>query len=227
MPSIAIEGLISWATVARFRAVSAACAEHDYLVVEVDSNGGDVPPALALADAIRAHRGTTYGQVDRQAHSAAALCFAACTVRSAAPSALFQLHETACPSVRGRLTATVLRQSATQLDHDDDECRKRIAAWTGMDADLLADLERQERRLTAREALEIGLVTVLTGCPALTAAARQRRAAKAARARLTVPGAASAKFTGAEIMAMATLLGERPLGIAPVALRAMLQARRP
>ena len=83
MPSMRVEGLITWDTVTRFRAASAACTPRGDIAIEFDSHGGDVAPALALADAIRAHRGTTYGRVDRQADSGAALCFAACSVRGA------------------------------------------------------------------------------------------------------------------------------------------------
>ena len=73
---------------------------------------------------------------------------------------------------------------------------------------------------------EFGLVTVLYGYPALTEAARKRRIAKAAQARLTRPGGATIKFTGAEIAALAQTYAGKPLGIAPAALKAMLQERR-
>jgi ATP-dependent protease ClpP protease subunit len=218
MAIVAITGEINSATAARVHAASRSAPSAE-LVILLDSVGGDTAATFAAADAIRAHRGMTTCRVMRRADSAAVLLLAACRVRTASPAAKFTLHETAADTVYGRLTGRTLRAAASRLDQADAAYRERIVAYIGCDREELAALERRGATLTGQQALDLGLVNALAGCPALTARAREQRAARA-EARAPV------RWTGAEARQLSAMgLQRRAIGLPPQALRAMLAER--
>jgi ATP-dependent protease ClpP protease subunit len=227
MAELSITGEIGPATVALVRIVLARCDADEILWCAIDSPGGRLDSSIKIADLVRSHRGSTFARVKNKADSGAALVFSAFKSRTAEPGATFHFHEVATTEINGRLTATRLYNRAVELEEANTEYREMMSSYTGIDVSTIVALQREETTLTARNAVEIGLATYLAGCPALTKAARQRREAKAARSRLTMPGAAAARFTPAELRALAATLPGTMLGIAPAALKAMLQDRRP
>jgi ATP-dependent protease ClpP protease subunit len=220
---IAISGEISASHAQMVRRASEA-TPHEPLTVVIDSPGGPTVHALALADAIAAHPVLTAGRAVRRCDSGAIAALVACETRSARLGTRFHFHQTArLRPPDGRLTAARLRQVAGELDVVDTGFRHRISAAIGCSVDELARLEASETTLDTLAALEIGLLTEITGYAALGPAAARRRAerveARAAAARpvrWTFRDFAMLKRAG---------MTEKPIGISPRLLKSMLSER--
>ncbi|HVA13566.1 MAG TPA: ATP-dependent Clp protease proteolytic subunit [Stellaceae bacterium] len=221
MPIVAILGEVLPQHASAIRATSAADPTGT-LTILVSSQGGATDAALAAADAIAAHRrGRTVGRAVRACHSASIAILCACDERRARIGTTFEFHGTApLRPLAGRMTAPRLRQLADGLAATDATFRQRIAAATGTPVSQIAHLEENNVVLDTLEALNIGLLTEITGYPALSAAAARQRSARDEARRPVV-------WTAAERRQMRELgLTERVLGIAPRALRVMLRQGR-
>ncbi|HVB16194.1 MAG TPA: ATP-dependent Clp protease proteolytic subunit [Stellaceae bacterium] len=221
---IPIVGELSFSHVASVRRACAA-APREALKIIISSNGGDLRPAFALVETIQAHgrRAPTVGRVARRCDSAAILVLSACQQRQALSTTRIHMHEAERDAwqMPSRMTASSLRQTAAELLALDERCRKFIAQATGADAGELALLDRVDCDISGREALRLGILTMLLDDPDATEAARARRAMRApAQQHDTRPG----PWTPAHLRAMAAagMIG-RPLLISHSALRRILE----
>ena len=221
MTIVCITGEIDAATVSGVRAAS-MMAPAEPLTIIIDSPGGLISPALAVADVIEAHRGPTVCRVNRRADSAALIVVSAFDLRSARASATFYLHPTAdLAPPAGRLTADRLHRAAIRLEASDVLVRRRIADNIGCNVAELTRLEASNATLTAIEALNLGILTEIPDLPAATAAAAQRRRARASST-TTLPNYAPALVRQ---MAAAGMVN-RPIGVPRAMFRAMLERAR-
>jgi ATP-dependent protease ClpP protease subunit len=185
MAIVTIIGAIDQATVRSIRAASAGDPDGELLVV-INSEGGDIQSAFDIASVIRSHRGGSHGRAVKECSSAGVLVLSACDRRSARPGSRFLLHSRSATTLPARRTAVDLRERADQLAEVDERCRRQISAAIGCRPAEIAALERGEGTvLTATEALDLGLIDTLVGCPELSRRAAQRRQA---RARARMPG---------------------------------------
>lgn len=184
-----IDGAIDWSACHQVRAALASCGSTDTFALTINSHGGEHAPAFTMADAIRAHRGTTIGRVHSICNSAAILVYAACGTRCAGRNASFHMHTSATGRWAlpdGRLTAKLLQREADEQRSMDARYRDRICRYTGIAPAELAELEDAERTIYPREAVALGLVHVIYGAPDLTASAKAARE-RARQAALPAP----------------------------------------
>lgn len=131
--------------------------------VRLDSNGGSVAEAQAIARLLRAHKGGVRCTVKRRAHSAAALILAACHYRVAAGGARFLLHEMEMlGDLPDRITAAWLQRRADRMRETQDAYIAALASATRAGPEFWSQSMRAARELTAREALTLGLVHEVT-----------------------------------------------------------------
>ena len=137
------------------------------VTVRVNSYGGDLAAGLAMLNALRAHRGSVWVEIEGVAASAATLFCCVGTVRMADNAALM-IH---APWVSAAGNARDLRDQADGLDTMAEGMATAYRAKTGKPAAEIAKLlDGRDHWFTAPEALSFGLIDQIT--PALRVAAR-------------------------------------------------------
>ena len=153
----------AWTSAKAVRAALGGAMPFQPVAVTLSSPGGNLHEALAISRALLAHSGKVSIRVIGYAHSAAALVLASGDTRIAGSGARFWFHNTAVPDTYGRrLTATTLREVITPgLANYDETFAAFMAARLGQPAEKIAKTMNRDRDISAREALELNLLTVI------------------------------------------------------------------
>lgn len=146
----------------RFRNVAAAIYSADptaHIVIDLNSEGGEVREALRIYQLLRAHRGKTECVVKTVCMSAATAILVACDIRRAYSAARFLLHDARAPTdlVAGA-TAASLRRIADGVEHATNDILAACAVRCHSSPGLLQSISAAGRELSAEEALGLGLV---------------------------------------------------------------------
>ncbi len=123
--------------------------------IRMNSIGGSFLDGLAIGKAIR-ERGNVECHVDGCCASAATIPAFCCSRVTASDGAFFLLHESR-GSVENK-TADNLRNLANQLDDKNRIMAEVYATKTGRPIESFFEIMREEKILTAQEALQLGLV---------------------------------------------------------------------
>lgn len=144
-----ITGEITESSARAFKRQIAAGANAGTLIVEIDSQGGDLAVAFDCFDAIRAHGARTKITESRGAvHSAAALIFAAGDIRRLHADATVLLHAAELePYDAGRWTAVRYSTLAKRLESLDGGMASTIAERCGCRTETI-EREMQDESLT-------------------------------------------------------------------------------
>ncbi|WLE60243.1 Clp protease ClpP [Burkholderia plantarii] len=121
--------------------------------LRINSPGGDVFEALAMAQAIREHSATVIGHVDGYAASAATFLAIACDSAVMADGAMFMIHRGSCLAWG---TGDDLRATADLLDKIDQTIVAMYAKKTGQSDDDIMAWMVAETWFTAEQAVELG-----------------------------------------------------------------------
>ncbi|WP_246795634.1 head maturation protease, ClpP-related [Burkholderia perseverans] len=121
--------------------------------LRINSPGGDVFEALAMAQAIREHPATVIGHVDGYAASAATFPAIACDNVVMAEGSMFMIHRASCLAWG---TGADLRSTADLLDKIDQTIVTMYAKKTGQGDDDITAWMVAETWFTAEQAVELG-----------------------------------------------------------------------
>ncbi len=124
------------------------------LDVHINSAGGSVPDGIAIANAVRAHRGRKRTIVDGMAASIASIIMQAGDERIVEPGSMVMIHD-ASTIVGG--TQADLQKTADALGKHSDNLAKQYADRAGGTAEQWRDIMRAETWYTAEEAVTAGL----------------------------------------------------------------------
>ncbi|HNP57510.1 MAG TPA: Clp protease ClpP [Gordonia sp. (in: high G+C Gram-positive bacteria)] len=125
------------------------------VTVRINSGGGDVYSAIAIANAIRRHPGRTTVVVDGLAASAASFIAVCADQTLIAPNAELMIHDAAVLDTSGN--PAELRDLADDLDRISDNIASMYAAKAGGSVESWRKLMRTETWYTAEQAVTAGL----------------------------------------------------------------------
>lgn len=131
------------------------CGEEE-LVVDINSEGGEVFDGFAIAEALRQYPGKVITRAIGGAFSIASVIFAAGDERLMAENAVLMIHD-AMSHVSG--SADEIRKTAETLDRLTNSILGVYVRHSNLDAETIRGMMREERMLDAREAVEMGLAT--------------------------------------------------------------------
>jgi ATP-dependent protease ClpP protease subunit len=124
----------------------------------IDSGGGSVREARAIAAALDMHRGgLKIGKVVKSAHSAAGLVLQACDLRQAVAGATMLLHRCTARLPRP-LTGADLSAMAEFVDDADRHFAEAVAQRSRMSSDAIVGMMKRGMMLTAVQAWRLGLL---------------------------------------------------------------------
>jgi ATP-dependent Clp protease protease subunit len=123
--------------------------------LRINSVGGSVTEGLAIANAIKRHKGGVTAHVDGLAASMATVIAVSADETVMADNGIFMVHE---PWSVGQGTADDLRAEAAVLDKMKKSLVRAYTKKTGMDDDEVEDLMRAETWMNAQEALSLGFI---------------------------------------------------------------------
>ncbi|MEY4416870.1 MAG: hypothetical protein RIQ53_4163 [Pseudomonadota bacterium] len=129
------------------------------VALRINSPGGDVFEAVAMASAIAAHDGTVTAHIDGLAASSATRVALACSAVQIADSGMFMIHH-AWTWAWGN--AAELRTSADLLDKVDGQIANDYTRKTGASLDQVTAWMDAETWFTAQEALDAQFVDAIT-----------------------------------------------------------------
>ncbi|HSH86881.1 MAG TPA: head maturation protease, ClpP-related [Methylophilus sp.] len=138
--------------------------------LRINSPGGDVFAAEAMATAIREH-GDVHGHIDGYAASAATRVASACKDVEIAPSGFYMIHN-AWTFAYGNKEE--LRQTAELLQKVDESIIADYARKTGNDTTQIVDWMNAETWFSAQEALDNGFVNAIAKTEADNTAAQAK-----------------------------------------------------
>lgn len=145
------------------------------VTVHINSGGGDVFDASAMAEAIRSYRGRVTASVEGLAASAASYFALTADEVVMNPSALLMIHN---PTSVAYGEAADMRRAAERLDKVRGTIVGQYAAKTGIDAATLEGWMDEETWFSADEALSRGFVDRLTDEPPVAACVSERALAR-------------------------------------------------
>lgn len=122
--------------------------------LRINSPGGDVFDAIAIANLLRAHRATTNATVYSLAASAASFIAVCCDSVTMMPNSSMMIHD-AMGACRGN--AADMRDLADLLDKTSDNIASMYAAKAGGDTEDWRNTMRGEQWYSAQEAVDAGL----------------------------------------------------------------------
>lgn len=131
-----------------------AGAGGDEVTVHINSGGGDVFDANAMAEALRSYEGRSVASIEGLAASAASYFALTADEVVMNPSALVMVHN---PSSAVFGEAEDMRKTADVLDKVKQTIVSQYARKTGMGEDEISGLMDEETWLTADEALGMGI----------------------------------------------------------------------
>ncbi len=132
-----------------------AAAKGEDITVHINSGGGDVFDANAMAETLHSYKGHTTASIEGLAASAASYFALTADEVVMNPSALFMVHN---PWTFCQGNAEDMRDAADFLDKVGGTICSQYAKKTGMGADEIAGLMAAETWMDASEALEMGFV---------------------------------------------------------------------
>lgn len=124
------------------------------LDIHINSAGGSVPDGIAIANAVRAHKGRKRTIVDGMAASIASIIMQAGDERIVEPGSMVMIHD-ASTFVGG--TQADLQKTADALGKHSDNLAKQYADRAGGSPEQWRDIMRAETWYTAEEAVAAGL----------------------------------------------------------------------
>jgi ATP-dependent Clp protease, protease subunit len=131
------------------------------LQVTISSSGGAVHAGLGIYDLLRLYSGKTTALVLGQACSMASIILQACKVRLCAKHAYVLVHEVRAETVAFSLLASSSKANQRLVDglKSSQDCIYSILAErTGKSLTQIGRLCKQDKALTAEEALKFGLI---------------------------------------------------------------------
>lgn len=162
-----------WGTQAKdFQASLSAITAKD-IVVEINSPGGDYFAGLAMYNMLRSSGKTVTTKVMGVAASAASVVFAAGDVREMPKNTMLMVHN---PANYGGGTAEDHREMADMLDKIAAGARTVYTSNSKLTDEEVAEMLAKDTWLTADEAMEAGLATVVTDEIKATASFDMKRA---------------------------------------------------
>ena len=123
--------------------------------LRINSVGGSVTEGLAIANAIKRHKGGVTAHVDGLAASMATVIAVSADETVMADNGIFMVHE---PWSVGQGTADDLRAEADVLDKMKKSLVRSYTKKTGMDDEEVEELMRAETWMNAQEALAYGFI---------------------------------------------------------------------
>ena len=135
------------------------------VTIHINSCGGSVWDASAMADTIAAHKGRVEARIEGLAASAASYFALTADSVTMADTAMFMVHN---PSSYAFGEAGDLRKTADLLDKIRDTIVSRYVDKTGLDGDEIGALMDDETWLTAEEAKDMGFADSVEEMPAVT-----------------------------------------------------------
>ena len=146
-------------------------ADGDDVTVHINSTGGDVFDANAMAELLRSYPGAKSAVIEGIAASAASYFALTADTVSMNPSALLMIHN---PSSYAYGTADDMRSTAERLDKVRGTISRIYVDKTGMDREEIEGLMDAETWFDADEALDKGFVDRLTTDKPVTAMVDER-----------------------------------------------------
>lgn len=128
-------------------------ANGDDVVIHINSGGGNVFEANAMAEVIRSYKGSVEAYIEGLAASAASYFALTADIVKIAPSALLMIHNPwgVCVGEAGDM-----RQTADMLDVVKTTIVNQYTAKTGLEVSAIEDYMDAETWFTADEAIELG-----------------------------------------------------------------------
>lgn len=148
-----INGLTGF-TLADFKRETAAM-EGGVLEIEINSPGGDPFEAFAIHDSIKQLNVKTIGRITGTAASAATIILAACDIREMSENSTYLVHN-ASTFVQG--TKEAMKDAVDELEKIDNKMLAIYMKQTGKGKAALVELMKQDKTLTADEAMRWGFV---------------------------------------------------------------------
>lgn len=148
-----INGLAGF-TLADFKRETAAM-EGGVLEIEINSPGGDPFEAFAIHDSIKQLNVKTVGRITGTAASAATIILAACDIREMSENSTYLVHN-ASTFVQG--TKETMQDAVDELQKIDNKMLSIYMKQTGKGKAALVELMKEDKTLTAEEALSWGFV---------------------------------------------------------------------
>lgn len=144
----------------RCRTLFEAARPYQSVTISLHSRGGMMVEADSIAEIMGAHRGQITVKVCEMAHSAAARLLLAADRRIAAPTARFALHY---PEIGSRrLDASTVRAILPVLERSQERLVDLFATGCLQPHAKIRALLAAETKLTAAEALSLGLIDVIS-----------------------------------------------------------------
>lgn len=128
-------------------------ANGDDILLHINSGGGDVFEANAIAECCRTYKGHITALIEGLAASAASYCALTADVVEIAPSALFMIHN---PWGVCQGEAADMRKTADMLDVVKTTIVNQYVAKSGLDIADVEDYMNAETWFTAEQAIELG-----------------------------------------------------------------------
>lgn len=132
-----------------------ATMEGGVLEIEINSPGGDPFEAFAIHDSIKQLNVKTIGRITGTAASAATIILAACDIREMSENSTYLVHN-ASTFVQG--TKEEMKDAVDELEKIDNKMLAIYMKQTGKGKTALVELMKQDKTLTADEALRWGFV---------------------------------------------------------------------
>lgn len=136
-----------------------ANVDAENITLHINSPGGDVFDARAIATAIKNHKATVTAKIDGLAASAATYIALAADSVEMADGSFFMIHK-GWTFTMGN--ADDLRETSNLLDKVDESIVNDYAKKTGMEPSAIIDLMAAETWFTATEALDNGFIDKIT-----------------------------------------------------------------
>ena len=151
-------------TVERLReTIAKAEASESEITLLINSNGGDIKEGLKIVELITHSHALIKGQVIGKAVSMAAVILQACHERSMNETAYLRYHYGSWRvSFRMYFEPEMLQRNIESGIKLQERLILPIAKKTGMSIKRIHDLFREDKRLSAQEALHLGLVDDIT-----------------------------------------------------------------
>lgn len=127
----------------------------DTINIHINSNGGGVYAAVAIANTIKQHKAKVNCYIDGIVASAATIITSACDAVKMPRNAIFMIHN---PWTVAMGTADDMKKNAETLEKIKNSILETYADKTGLEKEFLSELMNNETFMNADEALEYGFI---------------------------------------------------------------------
>lgn len=136
----------------------AALGDLEFLSIRINSPGGDVFEAMAIHNALQRQRGRITVHIDGLCASAATLVALAGDETRMATNGQYMIHE---PLTFSGGDSSELQKDADRLEAVAGQIVDMYARKTGLDAEAIREMMREETWMTAQQALDAGFIDVI------------------------------------------------------------------